>query len=115
MSVILDGRSEPPGPSVYRWAVGSRWAHRERFSMHLLAPLMLIHLAVSVSGSGSPRRPALKGEMGITSLSSPVRSVPFRRFFRPGPRELLTTPELLSLKNLRVRVEGFMVRMEQPA
>jgi hypothetical protein len=46
--------------------------------------------------------------------AAPATPVSFEEFFDPSPRELLPSAKLRSLEGQRVRLVGYMARLEQP-
>ena len=74
----------------------------------------------TISRFGAPRLVALAfAVLSVTSLQAAAEDTPFlafRDFFRLpiGPRGLEPTERLLSLRDQHVRVQGYMVREDEP-
>lgn len=62
---------------------------------------LAIALLAAAGGDGGPGPPR-------------AESIAFSEFFVPSPRELRPSPRLRALEGRRVRLTGFMVRMEDP-
>jgi hypothetical protein len=72
-------------------------------------------LAVAAT-SGAPQKPDTRTKSSATSnrtASNSAASLSFKEFFEASPRELKPSQKLLSLNGKRVRMVGYMARMER--